>query len=205
MLHLYISNFFSEVKLIASRIDHNLVERMIDTLLLIKNQGGRLFIIGVGGSAGNASHAVNDFRKLAGIETYTPVDNVSELTAQINDNGWENVFTEWLKESKLNEKDGLLVLSVGGGSLENNISVNLVRALEYAKDVKSKILGIVGRDGGYTNKVADVCIIIPVVNVNAVTPYTESFQSIILHLLVSHPYLLSAKMTWESVKETEDK
>ena len=163
--------------------------------------GGRLFFLGVGGSAGNASHAVNDFRKICGIEAYTPTDNVSELTARTNDNGWESVFVDWLKGSKFNSKDGIFVLSVGGGNIEKNISVNLVHALDYAKEVGARIFGIVGRDGGYTSKVAHACIIVPTVNPETVTSHTESFQGILLHLIVSHPALKVSEMKWESVKK----
>jgi D-sedoheptulose 7-phosphate isomerase len=154
----------------------------------------------VGGGAGNASHAVNDFRKIAGFESYSPTDNVSELTARINDDGWETSFAAWLKGSNLNSKDGVFVFSVGGGSREKNVSVNLVNALEYAKKVKAKVLGIVGRDGGYTGKIADVCVIIPTVNTSTVTPHSEAFQSVIWHLIVSHPRLRAAEMKWESIK-----
>jgi D-sedoheptulose 7-phosphate isomerase len=154
----------------------------------------------VGGGAGNASHAVNDFRKIAGIESYSPCDNVSELTARINDDGWESVFVEWLKGSKLNKRDGLFIFSVGGGNLEKNISPNLVRALEYTKKCGAKIVGVVGRDGGFTGKVADGCVIIPTINTGTITPHTEAFQSVIWHLIVSHPRLKTNEMKWESVK-----
>jgi D-sedoheptulose 7-phosphate isomerase len=162
--------------------------------------GGGFFFLGVGGGAGHASHAVNDFRKIAGIEAYTPTDNVSELTARINDEGWESVFANWLKGSRLSENDMVFVFSVGGGDLERNISPNLVRALQYAKNVGATICGIVGRDGGYTAQVADACVIIPTVNPDRVTPHTESFQALIWHLLVSHPRLQMSAMKWESLK-----
>jgi len=166
----------------------------------IRRKGGRLFFLGVGGSASNASHAVNDFRKIAGIECYSPCDNVSELTARTNDEGWDRVFAAWLQGSRLNSKDGVFVFSVGGGNLEKNISTNLVRALEYAQEMKAKILGIIGRDGGYTAKVADACLIVPVVNNSTVTPHTEAFQAVIWHLIVSHPLVQRAEMKWESIK-----
>ena len=196
----YANDYLAEAKSITELIDRNAVEKTVAVIGNIRENKGRLFFLGVGGSAGNASHAVNDFRKIAGIESYAPTDNVSELTARINDDGWENSFASWLKGSNLNAKDGVFVLSVGGGNQEKNISVNLVRALEYAQKVKAKILGIVGRDGGYTAKVADACIIIPTVNKDTVTPNTEAFQGVIWHLLVSHPRLRAAEMKWESIK-----
>jgi len=166
----------------------------------VRARGGRLFILGVGGSAANASHAVNDFRKLAGIEAYAPTDNVSELTARTNDDGWHSVFAEWLKGSRFDKKDAILVLSVGGGSLEKNVSPNLVSALQLAKERGSVILGIVGRDGGYTAQVADVAIVIPTVNPATVTPHTEAFQAVVWHLWISHPTLKVAETKWESMK-----
>ncbi len=196
----YTDEYMEEVKLVAAKIDRAAVEKTVDIILDIRNNGGRLFFLGVGGGAGNASHAVNDFRKIAGIESYSPVDNVSELTARINDDGWESAFAEWLKGSKLSNKDGVFVFSVGGGNREKNVSVNLVKALEYAKSIGAKVLGIVGRDGGYTGKVADACVIIPTVNTNTVTPHTESFQAVIWHLIVSHPRLRLSEMKWESIK-----
>ena len=174
--------------------------RMIGIILDIRRNHGRLFFLGVGGSAGNASHAVNDFRKIAGIESYSPCDNVSELTARTNDDGWESVFVEWLKGSHLNNQDGVFVLSVGGGNQEKNVSVNLVRALEYAKKTGAKIVGIVGRDGGYTGKTADACVIVPTVNTATVTAHTEAFQAVIWHLIVSDPRMRATEMKWESVK-----
>jgi D-sedoheptulose 7-phosphate isomerase len=172
---------------------------MVDLLVALRARRGRLFVLGVGGSAGNASHAVNDFRKICGIEAYTPVDNVSELTARVNDDGWESVFSRWLEVSRLSKDDLIFVLSVGGGDLERNVSPNLVRALQYAKQQGAAICGVVGRDGGYTAKVADACVIIPTVNPATVTPHAEAFQPVIWHLLVSHPALQAAPMKWESV------
>jgi D-sedoheptulose 7-phosphate isomerase len=200
----YANDYLREAKSITGLIDPNAVEKMVDIILNIRENKGRLFFLGVGGGAGNASHAVNDFRKIAGIESYSPTDNVSELTARINDDGWESTFSGWLKGSNLNSKDGVFVFSVGGGNREKNVSVNLVKALEYAKQVRAKVLGVVGRDGGYTGKVADACVIIPTVNPNTVTPNTESFQSVIWHLIVSHPRLIAAEMKWESVSKIEE-
>lgn len=183
---------------IISKLDIAGLEAMADLLVDIKRHDGRIFFIGVGGSAANCSHAVNDFRKIAGIECYAPSDNVSELTARANDDGWASIFIEWLKISKLKHNDLLFVLSVGGGSLEKNISPNLVEALIYGKSIGSKVAGIVGRDGGYTAQVADCCIIIPTVNAETVTPHSEAFQSVIWHLLVSHPKLKASQTKWES-------
>lgn len=196
----YIDEYLEEAKRVVDLLDHAMIEKMIDLLLDIRQQNGRLFFLGVGGGAGNASHAITDFRKIAGIECYTPCDNTSELTARINDEGWDTVFIEWLKVCKLNKNDGVFVFSVGGGDEEKNISTNLVRALEYAVEVGAKILGIVGRDGGYTARVGDACLIIPTVNPNTVTPHTESFQSIIWHLIVSHPKMKVSEMKWESTR-----
>jgi D-sedoheptulose 7-phosphate isomerase len=196
----YVDDYLEEVKSITGLIDRAAVEKTVDILCNIREKKGRLFFLGVGGSAGNASHAVNDFRKIAGIESYAPTDNVSELTARINDDGWESSFSMWLKGSNLNSKDGVFVLSVGGGNQEKNVSVNLVQALEYAQKVKAKILGIVGRDGGFTAKVADSCVIIPTVNSSTVTPHTEAFQGVIWHLIVSDPRMRIAEMKWESTK-----
>ena len=196
----YTEIYLSEVKDIVDRIDRASIEKMIRHLVEIREKGGRLFLLGVGGSAANASHAVNDFRKICGFEAYTPVDNVSELTARVNDDGWESVFVEWLKQSRLGENDGVLVLSVGGGSLENNISPNLVRAVEYAKANKATVLGIVGKDGGFTARCADACVVIPAVNKATVTPHTEAFQAVVWHLIVSHPALKATETKWESVK-----
>jgi D-sedoheptulose 7-phosphate isomerase len=196
----YGDDYLRDVKSIAGLLDRAIIEKMVDMLVNIRRRKGRLFFLGVGGGAGNASHAVNDFRKIAGIESYSPTDNVSELTAWINDNGWESSFTEWLKGSNLNSKDGIFVFSVGGGNQQKNISVNLANALEYARKVRAKVVGIVGRDGGYTAKIADVCLIIPTINTSTVTPHTEAFQSVGWHLLVSHPRLRAAEMKWESVQ-----
>lgn len=187
-----------EVAEIIQKMDVAAIEKMADLLAGIKQEGGRLFFIGVGGSAGNCSHAVNDFRKIVGIESYAPTDNVSELTARTNDEGWASVFVEWLKVSRLTAKDGVVVFSVGGGNLEKNISPNLVTALQYAKSVGAKIAGIVGRDGGYTAKVADACVIIPTVNSETVTPHSEAFQAVVWHLLVTHPKLKVNQTKWES-------
>ena len=192
--------YLSEVRDIAEQIDRADIEKMIRHLVEIRKRGGRLFFLGIGGSAANASHAVNDFRKICGFEAYTPVDNISELTARVNDEGWETVFVEWLDKSRLGENDGVFVLSVGGGSLEKNISVNLVRAMDFAKAKGAKILGIVGRDGGYTAKCADACVIVPTISPGSVTAHAEAFQAVVWHLLVSHPDLKACEMKWESVK-----
>jgi D-sedoheptulose 7-phosphate isomerase len=189
----------TEAAAIISALDADGIERMADILAGIRARAGRLFFLGVGGSAGNCSHAVNDFRKLVGIESYAPTDNVSELTARTNDEGWSTVFSEWLKVSRLGPRDGVFVLSVGGGDLEKNVSPNLVSALKYAKRVDATILGIVGRDGGYTARVADACCIVPTVNPEAITPHAEAFQAVIWHLLVSHPKLKANATKWESV------
>ena len=183
---------------IIQQIDANQIEKMADLLAKVKTDGGRIFFLGVGGSAGNCSHAVNDFRKIVGIESYAPTDNVSELTARTNDEGWATIFVEWLKISKLLAKDAVFIFSVGGGNLEKNISPNLVEALKYAKAVGAKITGVVGRDGGYTAQVADVCLVIPTVNPENVTPHSEAFQAVIWHLLVSHPKLKANQTKWES-------
>src|SRR5215468_5198851 len=196
----YSKEHLREAAEIVAKLDPALCERAVTVLARVRAHGGRLFILGVGGSAANASHAVNDFRKLTGIEAYAPTDNVSELTARTNDEGWSSVFAEWLKGSRLNEKDAILVLSVGGGSLEKNVSANLVSALQFAKECGSAILGIVGRDGGYTAQVADVAIVIPTVNPANVTPHTEAFQAVVWHLWISHPTLKVAETKWESMK-----
>lgn len=192
--------YLREADRIIGQINGRVIEKMVHLLANLRSHRGRLFILGVGGGAGNATHAVNDFRKLTGIESYAPTDNVCELTARVNDEGWETVFVEWLKTSRLNKKDMIFVLSVGGGSIEHHISLNLVRSLRYSKKVGAKIIGIVGRDGGYTAEVADACAIIPIVNTSTVTPHTEAFQSLILHLLVSHPLLQLKMAKWESVR-----
>jgi len=196
----YTTTYLAEASQILAALDVEAIDRMVGLLVGLRQGGGRLFFLGVGGGAGHASHAVNDFRKIAGIEAYAPTDNVSELTARINDEGWEWVFVDWLKGSRLSAKDALFVFSVGGGDLERNISPNLVRALQYAREVGARVCGIVGRDGGYTAKVADACVIVPTVNSRTVTPHTESFQALIWHLLVSHPSLQASEMKWESVR-----
>lgn len=198
---IYVEQYLKEVKEIAQGINVVNIEKMIKVLLQVKQDNGRIFFLGVGGSAGNASHAVNDFRKLAGFEAYSPVDNVSELMARTNDEGWDTVFSEWLKGSRLHKEDAVFVFSVGGGNAEKNISKNLVIALEYARSVKSKILGIVGRDGGFTAKVADACVIVPTVNPNTVTPHSEAFQGVIWHLIVSDPRLKVVENKWESINK----
>jgi D-sedoheptulose 7-phosphate isomerase len=191
--------FLTEVEEVARRLDAATIERMALLLASVRERNGRLFILGVGGSAGNASHAVNDFRKLAGIETYAPTDNVSELTARVNDEGWPTVFEAWLRVSHLQARDAILVFSVGGGSVERNVSPNLVAALDYSKSVGASVLGIVGRDGGYTARVADVCVIVPTVHPDRITPHAEAFQAIVWHLLVSHPGLQQKATKWESI------
>lgn len=196
----YTAQYLAEASEILQRLDRDAIDRILEQLLRLREHGGRLFILGVGGGAGHASHAVNDFRKIAGIEAYAPTDNVSELTARVNDDGWESVFVNWLKGSRLSSNDMVFVFSVGGGDPERKISPNLVRALEYAKEVGATICGVVGRDGGYTAKVADACVIVPTVNPKTVTPHTETFQALIWHLLVSHPSLQAAPMKWESTR-----
>jgi len=196
----YSEQHLRETAEIVSRLDPALCEKAVELLAAVRERCGRLFILGVGGSAANASHAVNDFRKIAGLECYAPTDNVSELTARTNDEGWSTVFAEWLKGSRLNEKDALLILSVGGGNLEKNVSPNLVAALQLAKERGASVLGIVGRDGGYTATVADVIIVIPTVNPNNTTPHSEAFQAVVWHLFVSHPKLKVAQTKWESTK-----
>jgi D-sedoheptulose 7-phosphate isomerase len=196
----YAQQHLQEATRILEILDPDVIERMVDVLAKVRARGGRLFFLGVGGSAGNCSHAVNDFRKLAGFEAYAPTDNVSELTARTNDEGWETVFVEWLRGSRLRPEDGVMVFSVGGGSLEKNISPNLVRALAYAHEIGAAIVGIVGRDGGYTATVADACVIVPTVNPETVTPHAEAFQAVVWHLLVSHPALKARATKWESTK-----
>ena len=187
---------------IIERMDVAPIEKMADLLSQVKADGGRIFFLGVGGSAGNCSHAVNDFRKIAGIECYAPTDNVSEVTARTNDEGWATIFVEWLKISKLLAKDAIFIFSVGGGDLDKNISPNLVTALQYAKSVGAKIMGVVGRDGGYTAQVADACVVVPTVNPENVTPHSEAFQAVVWHLLVSHPKLKAKQTKWESTVGT---
>jgi D-sedoheptulose 7-phosphate isomerase len=194
----YIDDYLKETGAILERLDVAAIQEMVDLLVALRARHGRLFFLGVGGSAGNASHAVNDFRKIAGIEAYTPTDNVSELTARVNDDGWTSVFARWLEVSRLGPRDMVFVFSVGGGDVERNVSPNLVEALRYAKNVGATICGVVGRDGGYTAKVADACLIVPTVNPATVTPHTESFQPLVWHLLVSHPALRASPMKWES-------
>ena len=188
--------FFEEVAAVAKAIDLNAIERMAQELASLRERGGRLFLLGVGGSAANCSHAVNDFRKLCGIEAYTPVDNVAELTARTNDEGWDTVFSGWLRVSRANEKDGILVFSVGGGNLEKRVSTNIVSALQEAKSRRMKIMGVVGRDGGYTKQVGDVVVVIPTVEASRVTPHTEAFQAVVWHCLVSHPALQQQATKW---------
>ena len=196
----YSEQHLQETAQVVAQLDPALCEKAVELLAAVRARGGRLFILGVGGSAANASHAVNDFRKIAGMECYAPTDNVSELTARTNDEGWSTVFVEWLKGSRLDAKDALLVFSVGGGDVERNVSPNLVAALQLAKERQSAILGIVGRDGGFTAKVADVCVIIPTVNPMNTTPHSEAFQAVVWHLFVSHPALKAAQTKWESTK-----
>jgi len=196
----YSKQHLQETAQVVAQIDSALCEKAVELLATVRANGGRLFILGVGGSAANASHAVNDFRKIADLECYAPTDNVSELTARTNDEGWASVFVEWLKGSRLNGRDAVLVLSVGGGNLEKNLSPNLVAALKLAKNRGAKVLGIVGRDGGYTAQVADVVILVPTVNPSNVTPHTEAFQAVVWHLFVSHPSLKIAETKWESTR-----
>jgi D-sedoheptulose 7-phosphate isomerase len=196
----YLSTFLDDAITIIKKLDRMKIRNMSQILQDIRRNGGRLFILGVGGGAGHASHAVNDFRKIAGIEAYAPTDNISELTARVNDDGWETVFVNWLKGSRLTAKDCIFVFSVGGGNAEKNVSVNLVNALKYAKEKGAKVIGVVGRDGGYTAKVADACVIIPTVNEKTITPQTESFQAVIWHLIVSSPAMQKFEMKWESTK-----
>jgi D-sedoheptulose 7-phosphate isomerase len=196
----YVQNYLDEASRIIAQLDRAAIEKLGELLAELRAHGGRLFFLGVGGGAANCSHAVNDFRKICGIESYTPVDNISELSARVNDDGWDTIFVNWLKGSRLQKIDGIFVFSVGGGNSEKNISTNLVRALEYAKRVGAKIFGIVGRDGGFTAKVADACIVIPTVNPETITPHTESFQAVIWHLIVSHPQMKISEMKWESVR-----
>jgi len=194
------TGYIAEARQILERLDPAAIDRVVASLVALRTRGGRLFVLGVGGSAGNASHAVNDFRKICGIEAYTPTDNVSELTARVNDEGWETSFAEWLKVSRLAAADLVLVFSVGGGDLDRNISPNLVRALEHAKRVGATVCGIVGRDGGFTARVADACVIIPTIRPESVTPHTEAYQAVVWHLLVSHPSLQAAPTKWESTR-----
>ena len=196
----FAKEFLAEVQQVTAQLDVAAIEKCADELARVRERGGRLFILGVGGSAGNAGHAVNDFRKICGFEAYAPTDNVSELTARTNDEGWATVFVEWLKGSRLNAKDGLLIFSVGGGNLEKNVSPNLVTAIQLAKKVGASVIGLVGRDGGYTAKEATACVIVPTVNPTHVTPHSEAFQAVLWHLFVSHPKLKVAQTKWESTK-----
>ncbi len=196
----FTKQFLAEVQQVTAQLNEAAIEKAADELATIRARGGRLFILGVGGSAGNAGHAVNDFRKICGFEAYAPTDNVSELTARTNDEGWATVFSEWLKGSRINAKDGLLIFSVGGGNLEKNVSPNLVSAIQVAKSVGASVVGIVGRDGGYTAQQATACVIVPTVNPTHVTPHSEAFQGIVWHLFVSHPKLKVAQTKWESTK-----
>ncbi len=196
----YTLRYFSEVQKIAASIDPNKIDQMVDLLIETREKGGRLFFIGVGGSAGNAGHAVNDFRKIAGIESYAPTDNVSELTARVNDDGWDSSFANWLRGSRLKATDALFVFSVGGGNLEKNISANIVQSLKLAKEVGAKVLGVVGRDGGYTAQVGDAVVIVPTVSSDTVTAHAEAFQAVVWHAVVSHPKLKKNEMKWESTK-----
>jgi D-sedoheptulose 7-phosphate isomerase len=196
----FAKQFLDEVQQVVNRLDADAIERAVVELAKVRERGGRLFILGVGGSAANASHAVNDFRKICGFECYAPTDNVSELTARTNDEGWATIFAEWLKGSRLTAKDALLILSVGGGNVEKNVSPNLVAAIQVARQVGASIVGIVGRDGGYTGKEATACVIVPTVNADHITPHTEAFQAVIWHLFVSHPKLKVNRTKWESTK-----
>lgn len=196
----HVKQYLEEVHRVVDGLNVSEIDLMVQLLADLREKGGRLFFLGVGGSAANSSHAVNDFRKICSIESYTPTDNVSEMSARVNDDGWDTVFLKWLQGSRLGKMDGVFVFSVGGGNAEKNISTNLVSALQYAKKVGAKIFGVVGRDGGYTAHVADACVIIPTVNPETITPHTESFQAIILHLIVSHPAMKINEMKWESVR-----
>ena len=192
--------FLEEVRQVTARLDAEAIEKVVEELARVRERGGRLFILGVGGSAANASHAVNDFRKICGFECYAPTDNVSELTARTNDDGWATIFTEWLKGSRLNARDGLLIFSVGGGNLEKNVSPNLVGAIQLARQVGASVVGVVGRDGGYTAREATACVIVPTVNPDHVTPLSEAFQAVVWHLIVTHPRLKVGKTKWESTR-----
>ncbi len=200
MTQSHVAAFIAESIAILEQLDQQRIEALVQELLALRARGGRLFFLGVGGSAANAGHAVNDFRKLAGFEAYAPTDNVAELTARTNDEGWETVFVNWLRSSRLRADDAIFVLSVGGGDLARNVSPNLVRAVQYAKETGARVLGICGRDGGYTAQVADVCVVVPPLNARTVTPQSEAFQAVIWHLLVSHPELQIVETKWESVR-----
>jgi len=194
----FAEEYLEETKKVLARLDHSVIEKMVTLLADLRERGGRLFFLGVGGGAAASSHAVSDFRTIAGIESYTPADNVTELTAGINDHGWDSIFAEWLRESSLNPRDGIFVFSVGGGDAARGISSNIVEALNYARKTGTLILGVVGRDGGYTARVADACLVIPTVNPRRVTPHTEALQALVSHLIVSHPKLKISEMKWES-------
>jgi D-sedoheptulose 7-phosphate isomerase len=196
----FAQQFLQEVQQVTARLDPDAIEKAVDELARVRERGGRLFILGVGGSAANASHAVNDFRKICGFECYAPTDNVSELTARTNDDGWASIFAEWLKGSRLNARDGLLIFSVGGGNLEKNVSPNLVSAIQLAQQAGASVVGVVGRDGGYTAKAAAACVIVPTVNPDHVTPHSEAFQAVVWHLFASHPKLKVGRTKWESTK-----
>ena len=196
----FAQQFLGEVRQVVAGLNADAIEECVEELARIRERGGRLFILGVGGSAANASHAVNDFRKICGFEAYAPTDNVSELTARTNDDGWASIFAEWLKGSHVNAKDGLLIFSVGGGNLEKDVSPNLVSAIQVAKQVGASVVGVVGRDGGHTAKAATACVIVPTVNPDHVTPHSEAFQAVVWHLFVSHPKLKVGKTKWESTK-----
>ncbi len=195
----YTAQYIREAIEILNQIDQQVIEQVVSLVVRLREDGGRLFFLGVGGGAAHASHAVNDFRKIAQVEAYTPTDNVSELTARVNDDGWETSYANWLRGSRLKSEDMVFVFSVGGGDAQRNISSNLVRAVQYAREVGAAVCGVVGRDGGFTGKVADACVIVPTVNLATITPHTESFQALVWHLIVSHPKLRNAEMKWESV------
>lgn len=197
----FVQQYLGEVSRIVSQLDITVIESLAQLIANVRSRGGRVFFLGAGGGAANASHAVNDFRKIAGIESYTPTDNVSELTARTNDEGWQTSYVNWLKVSKLCTQDMLFIFSVGGGDLVRNVSPNLVRAIQYGKEIGCAVVGVVGRDGGYTAQAADVCVMVPTVNRDMVTPHTEEFQAVILHLLVSHPILKAAQTKWESTDQ----
>jgi len=197
----FTQQYLEETQKVVAQLDVNAIEKAVEELAKVRERGGRLFILGVGGSAGNAGHAVNDFRKICGFEAYAPTDNVSELTARTNDEGWATIFVEWLKVSRLSARDAVFVFSVGGGNLEKNVSPNLVTALQHAKAVGASVMGVVGRDGGYTGRVADACVIIPTINPETITPHSEAFQAVVWHLLVSHPKLKANATKWESISK----
>ena len=196
----FLKNFFYNIEAISQDLDKDLIEEMVNEILVVRNNSGRIFFLGVGGSAGNCSHAVNDFRKIAQIESYTPIDNVSELTARTNDEGWETVFSSWLERSNLNNKDVVFIFSVGGGNIEKNVSVNIVKAIDYCCKINCDIVGIVSRDGGYTAKNAVACVKIPVISSDTITPHAEAWQAVIWHLIVTDPRIISYSNKWESIE-----